>query len=113
MVRGDGAGRDVMRSAEGGQKVVKRVLIRQIHYGEPGAPFVPVGIENVVISYRDVEKIARSDARRIVIVIFRARCGNASRRVEVYCEAGQVPVGLIGVVGVACTPAQESPASNC
>ena len=32
---------------------------------------------------------------------------------EVYCVAGHRPVGLIGVVGVANTPPQESPAWNC
>ena len=34
-------------------------------------------------------------------------------RVDPYCDAGQRPVGLIGVVGVACTLPQKSPASNC
>src|SRR5215467_3227462 len=33
--------------------------------------------------------------------------------VEPNCEAGQKPVELIGVVGVACTLPQKSPAWNC
>ena len=32
---------------------------------------------------------------------------------EEYCEAGHRPVALIGMVGVARTPAQDNPASNC
>ena len=43
----------------------------------------------------------------------RSRGAGIRSRFEPYCEAWQRPLGLIGVVGVAWTLPQNSPASNC
>ena len=99
--RRDGARRNIVRSAEGRKEVVERLFVGQVDHRQTRAPLVLVAVEDIVVSDRDVEEIARRDARRIVVVVLRARRGNADQSVEPYCDAGQRPVGLIGVVGVA------------
>ena len=61
-----------MRSAKRGKEIVKRVVISRVHHCDPGAPLVAVAIEDIVVSHGEIEKIARGDAGRIVIVILGA-----------------------------------------
>ena len=67
---------------------------------ETCAPTEPVAAKEIVVANRDVEQIAWSNARRVVVVVFCARC-RYLRYFEPYCEAGQVPIRYYWVVGVA------------
>src|SRR6185369_9267647 len=69
-----------MRPAERRQEVVKRGLVRQVDHGEASAPFVAVPVEQVVVAGTDVEQVTRSNARRIVVVVFGAGSGKADAR---------------------------------
>jgi hypothetical protein len=62
--------RHVMRAAERGQEVVQRYLVGQVDDREACAPPVFVIMKEVVISDGRIEQVARSDARRVFIVIF-------------------------------------------
>src|SRR4029077_16934291 len=77
------------------------------NYGYARAPPVAVAVEQIVVAYRNVEQIAWRDARRVMIVVFRARrryahargsrgcrTGAAARRVvaERRCERGKDPL---------------------
>ena len=88
-------------------------FVGQIDDRDAEAPLVAVAVEEVVVAHGDVEEIARRDARRIVIVVLGSGGGDLSRSFEPYCDAGHSPVGLMGVVGVASTLPQKSPAWNC
>src|SRR5215470_15558652 len=77
--------RDEVRSAECAQEVVQRFFVRQIDHCEAQAPFVAVAMEQIVVANGQVEKIAGGDARRILVVVFRAfswdvNAGSASLR---------------------------------
>ncbi len=69
--RGQRARRNIMRSAERGKEIVECLFVRQIDNFQAGAPLIPVGIKQVVISQGDVEQVARLNSLRIVVVIFR------------------------------------------
>jgi hypothetical protein len=69
--------RDVMRAAEGRQKVVKRVLVRHIHSRHLETPLVAITIEEVVLSDGGVKEIPLSNSGRIMVVIAGARGRNA------------------------------------
>ena len=97
------ARRNVMRSAEGGKEVVERFFVGQIDHRQPGAHLESVAAQNIVMPDGDVEKIAGLNARRVVVVVLGARRRESSRGSNRIAIAGQRPVGLIGVVGVACT----------
>ena len=66
-----------MGSAKRRNEVVKRVLVRQIDNFQTGAPFIPVRMEQVIVSDGDIEEIALCDARRVVIVVLSAGGGYA------------------------------------
>src|SRR5579872_557050 len=73
--------RNEMRSAERRQKVVKGDFVRHIDDREGQTDsLVTTGVENVVVSDREIEKAARTDARRVVIIILRPWRGNADAR---------------------------------
>ena len=65
----NGSGCHIVSSAEGGEKVIKCELVRHVDDGHPRAPFVPVAMEEAVITKAEVKKIARCDALRIVVVV--------------------------------------------
>ena len=69
-LHGFGARRDIMRAAECGEEVIKRGLVGQIDHREAQAPFVTVAMKEIVLANAGVEQAARSDALRIVIVVF-------------------------------------------
>ena len=77
--RRDRARRNVVRSAEGRKEIVERFFVGQIDHRQARAQFEPVAVKEVVLSHGDVEKIARCDAGRIVVVVFRAGRRNLTR----------------------------------
>src|SRR5580692_8476375 len=77
--------RYVVRSAEGREKVIQGVLIRDVHRGQLQADLVFVAVENVVMAHRHVEQMTGSDAGRILVVIF-----GSSRR---YLDQGRSVLG--------------------
>ena len=68
---GDSARRYVVGSTEGRKEIVQCFLVGYIYDRQAQAHFVFVAMKNVVVADRSIEKIARCDAWRIVIVIFR------------------------------------------
>lgn len=58
-----------MGSAEGGKKVVQREVVSQIDGRQASTPFVPLGVEKVVMPDGEVEEIPRGDAGRILVVV--------------------------------------------
>ena len=101
--RGNGPRRNIVRSAEGRKEVVKRFFVRQIDHGQAGAPLVLFGVKDVVVPNANVEKIARRNAGRVVVVVLRARGGNTDATWSRTWTPGRGRSGLIGVVGVAWT----------
>ena len=69
-----------MRAAERRQEVVESNFIGQIDYCKPCAPEVTVTVKQIVVTGADVEQVARRDAWRIVIVIFRSGGRKADAR---------------------------------
>src|SRR5271167_77401 len=68
-LKGFGARRDVVRSAESGKEVVQRGFVRKVDHGEPQTPLVTVSVEEIVLSHAGVKQAARRDALRIVVVV--------------------------------------------
>ena len=72
-----------MRAAKSGEKVIQRLLVRKVEHRQPERHAVPVRMKEIICSHTGIEKVARSDAGRIRIVIFRSCRRNAhSRRRE-------------------------------
>jgi len=63
-----------MRTAEGGEKVIKHVVVCQVDDSDLRAPFVPFTMKQVVMTDGEVEEIPGCNARRIVIVVLGVRC---------------------------------------
>ena len=74
-----------------------------------------VTVKQVVLTHREIEEVAGRDAGGVVIVVFCAGRRNAHIFGSVLARRAQaIPRDeLIGMVGVANTPPQESPAWNC
>lgn len=70
------ARRHIVRAAEGRKEVVQRFLVGDVDHGQCQAPTVVIPVEQIVVAYRQVEQIARSDALWIVVVVLRARRGH-------------------------------------
>src|ERR1035438_7743973 len=66
--------RNVVRTAESGKEVVERHLVHQVDDGYAHIPLALVAVEGIVEADRGIEKIARGNARRIVIVALGFRC---------------------------------------
>jgi len=62
----------IVRAAEGRKKVVKRVLVGQVHGRQLQAHLVSVAVEHVVVSDRQIKQMARCDSRRILVVVLRS-----------------------------------------
>ena len=75
-LRRERARRHVVRPAERGQEVIQRVIVGDVDRGQVEVHLVAVGVEEVVLADRDVEQVARSDARWVVVVVPGARRGN-------------------------------------
>lgn len=59
-----------MSSTEGRQKVVKRVLVREIDERYLCVPLVFFRVKEIVIADREIEQISRCNAGRIMIIVF-------------------------------------------
>jgi len=75
-LRSEGAWCHVVGSAEGGQEIVKSDLVGEIDGSQLKADLVLVTVENVVMSYRQVEEMTWSDAVGIVIGVVGAGFGD-------------------------------------
>jgi len=62
--------RHVVRAAERGEEVVQRGLVGQVDHREAQTPLVPVAVEQIVFADGNVKQVTRSDARRILVVVF-------------------------------------------
>ena len=69
--------RDVVGTAKGGEEVVKRGLVRNIHARHLETPLEAIAIEEVVVSNGSVKEIPLPNAGRIMVVIARAWGGNS------------------------------------
>ena len=79
-LRGQGSRRHIVRPAERGKEVVKRVLVSDVDRRELQAHLVFVSLENVVVPDGDVKQTPRRDARRILVVVLGIRCGHLQQR---------------------------------
>ena len=70
---------DVVRAAEGGEEVVQRVLVGDVHGRQAQAPLVLVAVEEIVLADRRIEEAALLNARRILVVVLGARGGNRNQ----------------------------------
>ena len=104
-----GAGRYVMRAAEGGEEVIERVLVGKVDADKTQAPLVPVAAEEVSTP-TDASKRLRGAIRGGFLSSSSVLGTGIRTSLEVSASAAQV-VKL--VVGVARTPSQASPAWNC
>ena len=68
----------VVRAAEGGEEVVERVFVGEVDAGQTQAPFVFVAIEEIVLTDRGIEEVARRDTRRVLVVILGTGSGDAN-----------------------------------
>src|SRR5271163_3521954 len=75
-LRGQGARRDVVRAAEGGEKIVNRFFVADVNGGQAETPLVAVAAEKIVVAESQVEQVAGSDTRRIVVVVLSSGSGN-------------------------------------
>ncbi len=73
---GDRSRRHIMSAAEGGEKVVKRIVVGQVDYGKLSTPTILVSVEEIILTQREIEEISRRDAGRIVIVVLGSRRRN-------------------------------------
>jgi len=82
--------RDVTRPAERGENVIQRIFVRYIHGCEPQADLVLIATKQVVVAHRDVEQVAGSDPRGIVVVVFGSRRWNGEKRRTVLRSRAEV-----------------------
>ena len=75
-LRGVGARRNVVRPAECRKEVVQRVLVGHVDGRQPQTPLVAIAPKQVVLAERHVKQAAGRNARRIVVVVLRARLRN-------------------------------------
>ena len=74
---GKSSRRHIVGAAESGQKIVERQLVGQVDNRELSAPFSFVAVEDIVVADGHIEKIARANSLRIVIIILRVRSRDA------------------------------------
>lgn len=58
-----------MRTAESGQEVIQRIIVRQVNRRQLEAPLILVALEQIIEPQRQVEQVARGDAGRVVVVV--------------------------------------------
>ena len=68
-----------MRSAEGGEEVVKSVFIQDVDASQSQGPFVFFAIEEVVLPDGGVEEVARCNALRVFVVVSGIRSGDVDQ----------------------------------
>ena len=71
-----------MRAAEGGKKVIQRVLVGDVDGRHVEVHLVAIGVEEVVLADGGVEKVPRRNALRVLIVVSRiwSRDADQTRR---------------------------------
>ena len=62
-----------MRAAEGGKKVVEGILVGDIDGRHVEVDLVAIGAEEVVLADGSVKQVAGRNARRVLVVVLRAR----------------------------------------
>jgi len=62
-----------VRATKRGQKIIESNSVCDVDRGEPKTPLIFVGTKKIVVSDRNIEEVARSNARRIVIVVLSSR----------------------------------------
>jgi len=67
-----GTRRHKVCAAERRQEVIKRRLVGQVDHRKAQTPLEAVAMKQIVVTGADIEQVARRDAWRIVIVIFRS-----------------------------------------
>lgn len=65
--------RNVVRTAEGGKKVVQSVLVCDVDGRELETHFVFIAAKQVVMPDRDVEQASRRDTRWVLVIVLRVR----------------------------------------
>src|SRR5271156_2650570 len=75
-LRGQGARRDVVRAAEGGEEIVNRFFVADVNGGQAETPLVAVATEKIVVADGQIEQVACGDAWWIVIVVLGSGSGN-------------------------------------
>ena len=65
-----------MRSTKRGKKVIQGILVGDIDGRHVEVYLVTIGMEEVVLASGDVKQIARRNARRVLVVVLRARRWN-------------------------------------
>ena len=68
-----------MRAAERREEVVERVLVGDVDGGQAEAPLVSFAVEEIVFTNGGIEEAARRNARWILVIVLRARCGDADK----------------------------------
>ena len=98
-----------MRAAERGEKVVQRVVVRQVDEVDLRTPLVPIAVNRLSSPTDEIEQIAVRNTGRIVVVVLGSwRRYLYERRTELRCRT----IEGRGAVGVARTPLQVKPASR-
>ena len=64
-----GSRRNVVRSTEGGEKVIECVIVGEIDERNLSTPLVTIALEQIVITNRQIEQVTRSNSWWIVIVV--------------------------------------------
>src|ERR1039458_746639 len=65
-----------MRAAEGGKKVIQRVLVGNIDGRNVQVRLEAAGVKEIVLADGSVEQVAGRDARRVLVVVAAAGRGN-------------------------------------
>ena len=68
--------RDIVRPAEGRKKVVKHIVVGNVNRCQLQTDFVPVAMEQIVVSNRQIEEASWLNTLRIMIVLLRVRRRN-------------------------------------
>ena len=65
-----------MRAAEGRKKVIQGILVGDIDGRHVEVHLVTIGAEEVILADRGVKQVPRRNARRVLVVVASAGCGN-------------------------------------
>ena len=69
----------IVRTAEGGEEVVKGVLVGDVDGRQVEVHLVVIGAEQVLLANREVEQVAGCDTRRVFVVVLCSRHGDADQ----------------------------------
>lgn len=66
---GEGPGRDIVGSREGGEEVVEGEFIGDVNCAKTKPDFVSVAMKEIVFSKCDVKEVSWRDSLRVVVII--------------------------------------------